>query len=183
MIALLGNNTIGLLIIAGIAVFILIFVPLMWIVNVRMRRIRSQTPPLCAWEYSVEQWKEYAVAYDLSNKPAGAAKVRITPKDIWIDDANGSLQKVLDGIRRCVTACKFEQNTLSFRVRGYTSTTMSGMKTFFHHDYRLPVPVGHEADAAKVRSFFEGRIAGNSSRITEYTPDDSVQGIFEETGF
>ncbi len=154
-----------------------------WVINVIGRKSRYQMAPLCMLEYSSEQWKEYAISYGLSDKPAGNAKIKITILDIWIVDENRSVQNVLDGLNRCVTACKLERGVLSIRVRGYTSTTMSGFKSYYHYDYRFPVPAGNEAEAAKVVAFFQEQIARNSFKIASVIADDNVEGIFGETGF
>lgn len=176
-----SNLTIGLSV--GLVLVILIFGIGLSVINLIGRKSRYQMPPLCTLEYSSEQWKEYASSYGLSDKPAGNAKIKITILDIWIDDDNGSVQKVLDGLYSCVTACKIERGLLSIRVRGYTSTTMSGFRSYYHYDYRFPIPAGNEAGAAKVVAFFEEQIARNSLKIGSMIPDDNVEGIFGETGF
>lgn len=124
------------------------------IVDIRKRKERIKTPEICSWQYTAEEWTHYADVYNLSDSPRGAAKVRITPTDIWIDDNGNLIRLELKGYKKGVIQCSKTEKTLSIRVRGYNDYIKSGRK-YYHKDFRLPIPSDKKTEADKVIEFFE----------------------------
>lgn len=152
------------------------------IVFAQRMKARKAAKPLCAWEYSATEWRQYAKDYSFSAYPNGSAKVKITPLDIWIQDDKRNVNKELDGVRKCVTDCRFAHKILRFRVRYRRSGTKGGTQ-YYAYDYELPVPTGKEKDALEIVDYFKKKISENSNKIAQITPDDVVTGLFGEAGF
>ncbi|MFL6373508.1 MAG: hypothetical protein ACJ73D_02465 [Pyrinomonadaceae bacterium] len=147
------------------------------------RRIRLHTTPLCTWSYSVDEWRRDADVYNLSDVPRGDAEVRVTPTDIWILDDGRPVRKELDAGCKCVTACKYERGIFSLRVRWYVRMPREGKKVMGFHDYRLPVPTGHEGDAESLVKFFRKQMEENPRKVNLVTPQEGGGSIFGEQGF
>ena len=145
-------------------------------------RWRRTLEPLCEWEYSSEDWPRIAETHDLAELPEGAASIKITKLDIWITDENCGRRNELDGDRRCVTGCVYENGMFKIRIRSWAATTRGGGRYYTKVDLRLPVPAGHEQAAQAAADYFIQTIGKQSDKIASVLPDDVPVGIFDETG-
>jgi hypothetical protein len=165
--------------IIGLAVIFIVYFG----IRARIKQKRFDTPALCTWTYTAEEWRRHADTFGLSETPNGPAQVRITPTDILIFDSGRRLRKELDAWRKCVTACKFERGVLSFRVRWYYRRRQPKQKVLFFYDLHLPVPIASEADARMIVEYFNKQIAENPAKVRDVTPQESGRAIFGEPNF
>lgn len=120
------------------------------------RKVRSRaiTKSLCSWEYSASEWLCYAKLYDLSKNPQGAARVKVTPLDIWIIDESRTIRLELNEKLKGVTDCRLANDVLKVRVL-WVNTGARGRIKRGAEDFQLFVPVGREADALKAAAYFK----------------------------
>ena len=171
------------LIFAGMLFWLFGLVALIRYAKGRQGDARAAMEPLCSWHYSAEEWREYADVYDLAKFPKGAARVQITLLDVWIVDDGRVRRLILDDDRKCVTACKFENQTLKIRVRSWAIPSRYGSVVYSVQDVRLPVPAGTEWDAIELARLFNENIHRQNKKVVSVMPDDSLSLAGAEAGF
>ena len=171
------------LIFAGVFIGMGAFVTLIRYEKNRQGDVRAEMEPLCVWHYSADEWRKYAEQYDLAKFPKGAARVQITLLDVWIVDDGRVRRTILDDDRKCVTACKFENQTLKIRVRSWAIPSRFGSLSYSVQDVRLPVPAGTEWDAIELARLFNENIRRQNKKVVSVTPDDSLSLAGAEADF
>lgn len=144
---------------------------------------RAAMQPLCVWEYSATDWQKYADLYDLAKFPKGAARVQMTLLDVWIIDEGKVRRTILDDDRKCVTACKFENHILKFRIRAWAIPSRYGSVVYSVQDVSLPVPIGNESDANEFAKLVNENIARMNKKVISVMPDDDINGLLAEVNF
>ena len=171
------------LIFAGVFVGLGAFVTLLRYAKSREGDARAEMEPLCSWHYSADEWRKYAEIYDLAKFPKGAARVQITLLDVWIIDDGRVRRTILDDDRKCVTACKFENQTLKIRVRSWACPYRYGSVHYSIQDIRLPVPAGTEWDAIELARLFSENIHRQNKKVVSVMPSDYLSLAGAEIDF
>jgi hypothetical protein len=140
-------------------------------------KYRAGVAPLCSWEYTAFEWQQYARVYDLGDQPKGAAKVKITPLDIWIADDSHNQRKELTEDLKCVTDCLIANGILSIRIlwlRSYGKGVTPGATNF-----QLPIPLGKERDASRVVEHFMKNTLEVTEKLARITRHNSLNPYLE----
>lgn len=182
LFSLSRNDMISMLVIGGVFAWVAALVIGLGYLKRRDIRWRATLEPLCEWEYSAADWPQIAEKYELAFIPKGAASVRITKLDIWITDENRERRNELDGDRRCVTGCIYENGMFKIRIRSWAILTRGGSVTYTTVDLKLPVPAGHEQAAQTAAAYFIETISKQTEKIATVIPDGTPLNIFGETG-
>lgn len=177
------GDLIGPMIMGGIFFWLFGLVALIRFAKNRESKTRAEMEPLCVWEYSAAEWQKYAVDYDLAKFPKGAAKVSFTLLDVWITDDGMVRRTILDEDRKCVTACRFENQILKIRVRSWAIPTRFGSVVHIVQDVRLPVPFGYESEVNQVVKLFNENIVRMNKKVVSVMPDNFLNGVIGEADF
>lgn len=156
----------------------------------RISGLLSGTNLLASWAYSPEQWRAAAEEeFTWAGTKGGAARVYISPDEIYIKGDAGERLIDLSGGGRVVTHASFgggEMSPLKLRVR---------RKVVLHHhdrpdevkyykdDYRIPVPAGNQEEAKRVVDFFTSRKEENLAAYADSVPEDEPLSLFGNDPF
>lgn len=171
------------LIFAGVFFWIFVLITLIRYAKTRDGDARAQMEPLAVWHYSPAEWQKYAEMYDLAKFPQGAARVQITLLDVWIVDDGRVRRTILDEERKCVTACKFENQILKIRVRSWAIPTRFGSVAYSVQDVSLPVPEGHERVAGELAKLFSEHILRANKKVASVMPASALSRTGSEISF
>ena len=139
---------------------------------------RAQAETLCSWEYSAAEWRLYSTQFELGDNPVGAARVRITPLDLWFTDDAEMRRIPISSTIMMVTDCEYSGKLLKMRVRSHSSSGKN--EHYRRHDYFIPVPANSEQGAAAAVRYFKNFMAQNPKKLDWVTPSDyylAVHGI------
>ena len=166
----------------------LIFVFLFWRIIkygrkiVDAKQIRVAAESICVWNFSPEEWLEYAAAASFVNEPKGSGEIKITVYDIWIKDENGTRSQSLNS-SRLVTDCRVDAKGIKVRRRSMSQYSPTNAPVYKVSDLYIPVPRGKEVDAAKIVDELKAFIARHSDKVAEVTPPDVITGLLGEVDF
>ena len=132
---------------------------------------RIQMEPLAVWDYSPDEWQNYAKLYDLAKFPKGAARVSITLLDVWIIDDGEVRRKILADTRKCMTACRFVDQIMKLRVRSWACPYRSGRVVYSVEDFSFPIPLEKTEEAIKIERLFNENIISQSEKVASVMPE------------
>jgi hypothetical protein len=174
-------------VLAGVIVFIgLVFAFLLWRLirygnNVAAaQKIRAAAVAICVWNFSPDEWLDYAAGAEFIKDPKGPGEIKITIYDIWIKDDGGTRTRSLNA-KRLVTDCRVDSRGI--KVRRRSVNIIRTTPVYEVRDLYIPVPSGKEGDAAKVVDRLKAFIAEHSDKVAWVTPPDVLNGLMGEVDF
>jgi hypothetical protein len=157
----------------------------------RIAEMLSGDNLLAAWTYAPDEWRR-AVEDEFTwvRRKDGVGHCYISPSGFYIRTDSHDRLFDLSGDGKVVTHASYRgvdsSSPLKLRVRWRVVTTdRNGNEQIKYHkeDYRIPVPIQHRDDAARVAAFFTAQLENNLATYTAVVPDDEPISLFGKDSF
>ncbi len=146
---------------------------------------------LAAWTYAPDEWRRAVEAeYTWVRSKDDVGSCYISPSGILVK--NDSQERLIDlsSDGKVVTHASYRgadsDSPLKLRVRWRVVTEYADRPNevkYFKEDYRIPVPIQHRDDAARVAAFFTTHLENNLAAYTAVVSDDEPISLFGQDSF